>query len=101
MIVRFRSFPLRFLFAAALFSVLVFSSSLGSAAQRENQATSQKKGSVQFNQDIAPIFQSSCGKCHSGNASMGRLQLDSEAAILAGGASGPAITPGHSSNSLL
>jgi mono/diheme cytochrome c family protein len=58
-------------------------------------------GPVQFQKDIAPIFQQSCGKCHSGDMVMGKLRLDSQAAILQGGASGPAIIPGKSGESLL
>jgi hypothetical protein len=56
---------------------------------------------VQFQKDIAPIFQQSCGKCHAGDMVMGKLRLDSESAILRGGASGPVIVPGKSGESLL
>ncbi len=55
---------------------------------------------IEFQRDIAPIFQQSCAQCH-GSAAMGKLRLDSEAAILRGGVSGPAISPGHSADSLL
>jgi mono/diheme cytochrome c family protein len=61
----------------------------------------QKTGAtIQFQRDIAPIFQQSCAQCH-GSAAMGKLRLDSEAAVLRGGVSGPAISPGHSADSLL
>ena len=53
-----------------------------------------------FQRDIAPLLQKSCGRCHI-TASMGKLRLDSAAAVLRGGASGPAIVPGHSADSLL
>ncbi len=56
--------------------------------------------SVEFQADIKPIFERSCGQCHIG-AALGKLRLDSEAAVLRGGASGPAIAPGHSGESLL
>jgi hypothetical protein len=56
---------------------------------------------LQFQTDILPIFQESCGKCHSENVSMGKLRLDSEAAILQGGVSGPVVVPGKSGESLL
>jgi hypothetical protein len=56
---------------------------------------------VSFQKDVAPIFQQSCAKCHLGNMAMGKLRLDSEAAILKGGASGPAIIAGKSGDSLL
>jgi hypothetical protein len=54
-----------------------------------------------FQRDIAPILQKSCLACHSAAMTLGKLRLDSEAAILRGGASGPAIVPGNSSGSLL
>jgi uncharacterized protein DUF1553/uncharacterized protein DUF1549/cytochrome c len=53
-----------------------------------------------FSRDIAPLLQHSCGQCHI-SSSMGKLRLDSESAIFRGGASGPAIVPGHSADSLL
>ncbi len=56
---------------------------------------------VQFDRDVAPVLQQSCGKCHAGDAAMGKLRLDSEASILRGGVSGPAIVPGKSGESLL
>ncbi len=55
----------------------------------------------QFQRDIAPIIQQSCAPCHSGNSVMGKLRLTSEADVLRGGASGPAIIPGKSADSLL
>jgi hypothetical protein len=54
----------------------------------------------EFQRDIAPIFQNSCATCHI-NASMGKLRLDSEAAVLRGGATGPVVVPGNSKDSLL
>ena len=43
----------------------------------------------------------SCGKCHGAEMAMSQLRLDSEAAILHGGKSGPSIVPGKSGDSLL
>ena len=59
------------------------------------------KQPVDFNRDIAPIFEKSCAACHNANMAQAKLRLDSEAAILAGGVSGPAIVPGKSGDSLL
>ena len=56
---------------------------------------------LQFSRDIAPVLQQACSRCHSAEAAMDKLQLDSEAAILRGGVSGPAIVPGKSGESLL
>ena len=54
-----------------------------------------------FKRDIAPILQHACAQCHAVNTAMGRLRLVEEADLLRGGASGPAIVPGHSGDSLL
>ena len=54
-----------------------------------------------FQHDILPIFQKSCVMCHGGAMVQAQLRLDSEAAVLRGGAHGPAIVPGKSSESLL
>ncbi len=54
-----------------------------------------------FTKDVLPIFKQSCAKCHLGDAAMGKLQLNSEAALLRGGSSGPSIIPGKSADSLL
>ncbi|HXF27383.1 MAG TPA: DUF1549 domain-containing protein, partial [Bryobacteraceae bacterium] len=56
---------------------------------------------VSYEHDIAPIFQQACSKCHGGDTAMASLRLDSEADIMKGGASGPAIVPGNSAGSLL
>ncbi len=55
----------------------------------------------QFQSEIAPILKQSCVQCHGASMAMGKLRLDSEAAILRGGASGPVIVRGKSSDSLL
>ncbi|MGH9614584.1 MAG: DUF1549 domain-containing protein, partial [Bryobacteraceae bacterium] len=62
--------------------------------------TAQTK-TVSYENDIAPIFQQACSKCHGGDTAMASLRLDSEADILKGGASGAAIVPGNSAGSLL
>ncbi len=56
---------------------------------------------VSFRTDITPIFQQACAQCHLGDMAMGKLRLNSEADILKGGASGPAIVAGKSADSLL
>src|SRR6185312_7622175 len=56
---------------------------------------------VSFQKDILPVFEQSCAKCHLGDMAMGKLRLDSEASILKGGASGPAVVAGKSGDSLL
>ena len=56
---------------------------------------------VSFQKDISPIFEQACAKCHLGDMAMGKLRLDSEADILKGGVSGPAVVAGKSGDSLL
>ncbi|MBI5772810.1 MAG: DUF1549 domain-containing protein [Verrucomicrobia bacterium] len=60
-------------------------------------------GAELFEQKIQPILQQHCFKCHSHAADKikGGLVLDSFAAILAGGDTGPAIVPGKPAESLL
>ena len=70
-------------------------------AQAAQNAKTQTTATPEFGKQIAPLLQQSCGKCHSGAVSMGKLRLDSETAILRGGASGPEIVPGASGSSLL
>ena len=64
-------------------------------------AAQPSKPPVDFNRDIAPVFQKSCVTCHNANLAQAKLRLDSESAVLAGGLSGPAIVPGKSGGSLL
>ena len=53
-----------------------------------------------FESQIRPLFASRCFACHT-VARSGGLRLDSRENILTGGASGPAIVPGHPEQSLL
>ena len=51
--------------------------------------------------DVAPIFETSCTFCHGPDLQESQLRLDSEAAVLQGGVSGAAVTPGDSETSVL
>ncbi len=79
---------------------LVLASALCLPLVSDAGQSGQTTATAQFQRDIAPIFEHSCGQCHI-DTSMGKLRLDSEAALLRGGASGPAIVPGHSNDSVL
>ena len=56
-----------------------------------------------FEKKVRPILSEKCYKCHSieSGKSKGGLTLDTRAATLKGGDSGPAVTPGDLANSLL
>src|SRR6185369_6440662 len=56
-----------------------------------------------FENKIRPILADNCYKCHSAQAQKvkGDLWLDTRQGLLKGGASGPAIVPGHPDKSLL
>jgi hypothetical protein len=54
-----------------------------------------------FELRIRPILAGTCFECHGGKKVSGELRVDSRAALLKGGESGPAIVPGHPDKSLL
>jgi len=56
---------------------------------------------VDFQADIQPVFEKSCGACHSAKAQMGQLRLDAKNPAMAGGQSGKVIAPGHAADSIL
>ncbi len=57
-------------------------------------------GAVSYS-SVKGILESNCVSCHGGEEPESELRLDSRAAILAGGKSGPAIVPGDADSSLL
>lgn len=67
-----------------------------------NGSSAQEEAKVNFAEQIKPILESSCLKCHNGESPKGDFRLDSKEAILAGGGSGePGITVGKADESLL
>lgn len=59
-----------------------------------------KKG-ITFAQDIKPIFDTSCVKCHGPQKAKGKLRLDSLEGALKGGEDGKVIQPGDAAASVL
>jgi len=53
-----------------------------------------------FESKVRPILATNCYPCHT-NSAMGGLRVDSRAALLKGGKSGPAIVPGEPARSLM
>src|SRR5262245_60788663 len=56
---------------------------------------------VDYVRDIKPILATNCYACHGADKQRAGLRLDTAAAALQGGNSGPAIRPGKGSDSLL
>lgn len=56
---------------------------------------------VEFERDVYPILEANCVACHNLAKSESDLVLESAAAIMKGGASGPAVVPGKPEESLL
>lgn len=53
-----------------------------------------------FANDIYPLFQERCAKCHT-KKTRGKFSVNSREAVLEGGKSGKVVVPGESENSLL
>ena len=54
-----------------------------------------------FKDEVLPVLEKSCTKCHGGEQKMGGLDLSTFAGVMKGGTSGPAIAPGKPARSLL
>ncbi len=54
-----------------------------------------------FESQVRPVLLENCAGCHGAKKVKGGLRVDSRAAILAGGDSGPAVVPGKPEESLL
>lgn len=78
-----------------------------SPAQEKQQETPIAIEAVRLNRpadfatDILPILRSSCLACHNTKDKKGDLVLETPAAMIKGGESGPAIVPGKADQSLL
>jgi hypothetical protein len=56
---------------------------------------------VSFAQDVLPIFETRCQRCHGTGDAQAGLHLTSHADVLAGSSSGPVVVPGSADNSSL
>src|SRR5437879_3640845 len=54
-----------------------------------------------FETKVRPVLVANCFECHADKKQRGDLRLDSLAAMLEGGETGPAIVPGHPEKTLL
>jgi hypothetical protein len=97
--------------AATSWAVLALTRTLPVGTAADRPAAVQQKSTVplpkqeqaiDFAQQIKPLLERSCARCHSGDRPRGHFRLDSRDAILRGGQSGAAaIVPGHSARSPL
>lgn len=71
------------------------------AAQPGIAASPDPAAAEFFEKRVRPVLAARCQECHGAKQQKGGLRLDSLAAILAGGDSGPALEPGRPDSSLL
>src|SRR5687768_18009216 len=56
---------------------------------------------ISFREDVKPILEASCVKCHARGQSKGGFKIETREQILQGGDSGAAVVPGKSEESYL
>src|SRR4051812_31409430 len=71
------------------------------AAEPQPQSAAGAARKIDFVRDVRPILSSRCYECHGEKKQKGELRWDMKAVALKGGASGPALVPGKSSESLV
>jgi hypothetical protein len=82
-----------------LFALFIGVLSMGPFNPRVRAA--EPSGKVDFGRDIYPVLRAACFECHGPEKQKATLRLDSRAAMLRGGDSGPAIIPGKAQQSEL
>ncbi len=87
----------------AVFLALI--GSLSSQAKLTPEQAAALPGSltrpVSFREDVTPILEASCVKCHARGQSKGGFRLETREQLLKGGDSGAAVVPGKSAESYL
>jgi WD40 repeat protein len=83
------------------FVCLALTASSATAQQPIPIAAVNRDTPISFEQEILPILQKNCMACHSTSAKNGSLVLETPAAMLKGGDSGPAIVVGKGAESWL
>ena len=82
--------------------ILVLLFALPSFAQKPIPISQLKRtDEVSFGKEILPLFRKSCLACHSDSEANGELVLETPAALIKGGDSGPAVVAGKGNESLL
>lgn len=86
--------------AAGFVAAVIHTSAAGAPRPSSAQAPATPLPPDYFETRVRPILAATCYDCHTDDEK-GGLRLDSRAAVLTGGESGPAIVPGDPDNSLL
>ena len=74
---------------------------IGSLAGGKAWADEKREATPDFQKDVLPIFEGKCLRCHGAKRQGGKLDMRTLEAVLTGGDTGPAIKPGHATQSLL
>lgn len=71
------------------------------ATQEASATAAPPAGSARFANDVLPILQAECTRCHGASRQSDDLRLDTYAALMAGSENGQVIVPGNAADSLL
>jgi len=85
----------------AILAIALLAGTLLSACGTQASSQSGTPGVVSFSQDVLPILQGNCSRCHGDSRQSGGLDLSSYTSMMAGGRTGASILPGDAANSLL
>ena len=85
-----------------LSALILFASGCDRAAvDKGTKTTQEKKTGVDFVDDVKPILQTHCIRCHNDDSLFGGLNLMTKESAMKGSARGPILVPGHPDKSLL
>ncbi len=73
----------------------------GIAAKKSAANHNATRRDMDFYREIKPVLDAKCGKCHGPETKKGKLDLSTEATIIAGGKSGPVVVMGNPAQSPL
>ena len=71
------------------------------AVLRSNPTEAAPHKNVSYTNDIRPILEGRCGKCHMGDFVSEGLDMNTYESLMAGSQNGPVIVPGEASDSLM
>jgi hypothetical protein len=93
--------PLRLCLSAAIPFWLGLAVQAALTPEQLRQLPPPAAHTINFNQEIKPILEASCIKCHGRGRDKGGFRIDSRETTVQGGHAGAAIIPGKSAESLL